>query len=127
MTHIARRTVLTGGAAALAAGAVVCIAEADANGGDLRDLWRRFIEAELQLASACSANDSAEWAARQVVKALACPWSPMDADRFDCSMVEVDRRKELTLAPRDVTSQQGGVGPWLVREYRPLARPCTHK
>jgi hypothetical protein len=124
MSALARRKVLLGGAAMAVAALGVSgapKAASAANTDHLMDLWRRFIAAEVQFSDAYSAQDAAEWNARQETGSLTCPWTPM-GDNFKCETVEdSERRKIFELIRQDVTMRQGGLGPWLVWEYQPLA------
>ena len=126
-----RRKILQGGAAlAVAATGVAAIAvkgafaASDVTDEAMRDLWRRFIDAELRFSDACSAEDEASFAVRtECAATLVCPWTPLSrkgdwqtsvTDRSECQL-----RVEQVLAP--TVMQQGGVGPWLVKEFQPAS------
>jgi hypothetical protein len=119
-----RRDVIRGGAllAVAAAGVAVVSTEASANDETMRDLWRRFIAAEVQFADAYSAQDAAEWNARQELIALACPWTPMCEEDIAYKADQVSpHRMVIEKVASDLTMREGGSGPWLVWEYQPRA------
>jgi hypothetical protein len=101
----------------------------DASEDRLKDLWQRFIAAEVQFAVASSAQDNASSAARQETKALACPWTPLEREGFRYKAVAVSERRrvieeiknDVTMLQIEVSPEGQGDGPWLVSEYQPLA------
>lgn len=124
-----RRDAIKRGGVALAATAVAMTvtsgARADVSGEAARDLWRRYIEACLRYGEASHAHDEADSDARnERGDMLVCPWTPLaQAGEWQTSISERSASRlnvEQVLA--DTTVPQGGVGPWLVKEYQPSAK-----
>jgi hypothetical protein len=115
-----------GGAALVATAAMMGTAAATSDVSDegLRDLWWRFIEAELRMAEACIAEDEASFRVRNEAHALVCPWTPVGLHDWDLVKAESsDRHTLIETMKVGTVKQQDGVGPWLVKEYQPASSP----